>query len=113
MNEGDPLIPLDINAFKDGLEWGDFSVDIPGSTTRVSIESFKTQRTDTGDRALKSVTLTFSDVYNNSTINYKYLLSDKNTNIAGSLNLQFVDKELEGENRAKSYWNHEFINGGL
>lgn len=113
VNEGDPLIPLDINAFKDGLEWGDFSVDIPGSTTRVSIESFKTQRTDTGDRALKSVTLTFSDVYNNSTINYKYLLSDKNTNIAGSLNLQFVDMELEGENRAKSYWKHEFINGGL
>ena len=114
VSEGDPLIPLDINSFKDGLTWGSFDVEIPGSKKmNIKVDSFRTEKSSTGDRALKSITLTFSGVYNNSTINYNNLLSDKNTNIAGSLNLRFVDMELEGESRAKSYWEATFINGGI
>lgn len=97
--EGDPLLPLTIDAFEEGLEHGSFE-----------IESYKTSATDTGVRALRAVTLKFSKVYNNSTINYVYLLSDKSTNIAGSLHLKFVDMELQGQSRADSYWTSEFIN---
>ncbi len=105
VDEGDPLLPLDIDAFKEGLVYGNFDVEFP-----LVVDSYKTTSTDTGVRALRSVTLKFSKVYNNSTINYVYLLSDKSTNIAGSLHMTFVDMELEGQSRAKSYWECEFIN---
>lgn len=107
VDEGDPLLPLTIDAFKEGLVYGNFDVEFPDSN--VVVDSYKTTSTDTGVRALKSVTLKFSKVYNNSTINYVYLLSDKNTNIAGSLHLTFVDMELQGQSRANSYWKSEFI----
>jgi hypothetical protein len=101
VKEGDPLLPLSKDAFKEGLDYGDFSLDI---------FSCKTADTDTETRALKSITLKFSGVYNNSTINYINLISDNSTNVAGSLHMTFDDAELEGKNRADSHWDYEFIN---
>lgn len=110
IDEGDPLLPLDIEAFKAGLEYGNFDVDFPVKSSSVTVDSYKTVSTGEGTRAIKSITLKFSRVYNNSTINYVNLLSDKSTNIAGSLHMEFVDMELEGQSRAKSYWTSKFIN---
>jgi hypothetical protein len=109
IDEGDPLMPLDIAAFEDGLEYGSFDIEFPAKT-RVTVDSYTTTGMGDGTRALKSVTLKFSKVYNNSTIDYINLLSDKSTNIAGSLHMTFVDMELAGQSRAKSYWSYEFIN---
>ncbi|WMI80997.1 S-layer homology domain-containing protein [Anaerotignum sp. MB30-C6] len=106
--EGQPLRPLDINTFKEGLEIGLDSTDDSGDL-RLEVISFKTASTDDGTRALISATVKFSNVYNNSVIYFPYALSDKNTNIAGYLYMKFIDMEVQGQNRVDSYWEHEFI----
>ncbi len=106
--EGEALQPLDITTFKEGLEMG-LLEDPDSEEIRLEVVSFKTASTDTGVRALTSVTIKFSGVYNNSVINFPYALSDKNTNISGFLYMRFVDMELAGGIRANSYWTQQFI----
>lgn len=98
--DGEELIALTALIFQNELAVGDFTADVISSSS-----------TDVGggERALTSVTIKFSNVYNNSTMYFSYPLSDKNTNVAGKLYLSFVDEEINGQNRAKSYWQHEFV----
>ncbi|WP_313528383.1 S-layer homology domain-containing protein [Anaerotignum sp.] len=108
--DGAELLPLDVTAFKNGLEWGDFDVEVAEpKATRLEVVSYSSTDVGGGVRALTSVTIKFSNVYNNSTMYFSYPLSDKNTNVAGRLYLSFVDEEINGQNRAKSYWQHEFV----
>ncbi|WP_312060819.1 S-layer homology domain-containing protein [Anaerotignum sp.] len=102
------LKPLDVTVFKQGLEIG-LAENEDSGNMKLEVISFKTASTDSGESALTSVTIRFSGIYNNSVINFPYALSDKNTNIAGFLYMKFVDKELEGGIRAKSYWTQQFI----
>lgn len=105
--EEQALKPLDIITFKEGLEMG---LTGDPDDIRLEVVSFKTASIDdSGARALVSATIKFTNVYNNSVINFPYVLSDKNTNVAGILYMKFIDMELDGQSRAKSYWQHEFI----
>lgn len=106
--EGGALTPLDITTFKEGIEMG-LEAGASADDIKLEVISFKTASTDTGVRALTSVTIKFTNVYNNSVINFPYALSDKNTNIAGYLYMKFVDMELAGQTRGDSYWEQKFI----
>jgi hypothetical protein len=105
--EGQALAPLTYDAFKTGLQIGLEEGD--EDDLKLSILSYQTASTDTAERAITSVTIKFTNAYNNSVINFPYALSDKNTNIAGYLYMKFVDMELQGKSRATSYWDQKFI----
>ena len=78
--------------------------------TKIWLSSYQTALVDseTGVRALKTATIGFSNVYNNTVISFPYPMSDKNTNIAGYLTLKFVDAELKGGKRGDSLWEFQF-----
>ena len=76
----------------------------------VTIDSYTAGKDEeTGEKALKSITLTFKNILHNDTIFFPYELCDKNGNKAGMLRLTFVDMESGGTGRKDSYWDKEFV----
>ena len=109
--EGQGLERLTITIFQEKLNEGilDGGDGDESRTTykaiRYSAETVGEEADGTKIKALKSVTIEFDNVYNNSSIDIPLVLSDENTNIAGSLYMTFV----EMSDRADSYWQNEFI----
>lgn len=104
--ENEQMKPLSAQFFADNLRTSAVNPD----DVVVTIDSYTAGKDEeTGEKALKSITLTFKNILHNDTIFFPYELCDKNGNKAGMLRLTFVDMESGGTGRKDSYWDKEFV----
>ncbi len=104
--ENEQMQPLSAQFFADNLRTSAADPD----DVNVTIESYTAGKDDeTGEKALKSITLTFKNILHNDTIFFPYELCDKNGNKSGMLRLTFVDMESGGTGRKDSYWSSVFV----
>lgn len=104
--ENEQMQPLTAQFFADNIKTSTANED----DVTVTLDTYTTKRDDeTGEKALKSITLTFKNILHNDTIFFPFELCDKNGNKAGMLRLTFVDMESGGTGRKDSYWDYKFV----
>lgn len=104
--ENQEMKPLDAQFFAKNME-------VIGSEINEKDVKLKTYTTTASEysntRALKSITLTFKNAHHGATIYFPYEICDRNGNVAGAMELKFVDMESGGTGRRESYWEISFV----
>lgn len=112
MEENGPNYPMTATEFQEGLSVMPGEVEVAEGSTRKSslkLSAYTTKKVEPlaeeTVRALSTVQINFRNVYVNSVINYRYLVCDKNRNVAGMLQITFV----ENADPKKASWDVKWV----
>lgn len=109
MEENGPNYPMTATEFKEGLSVMPGEIEVAEGSVRTSsayVAAFTTTKVaDETVRPLSTVQINFKNIYVNSVINYKYLICDKNRNVAGMLQITFS----ENADPKKAGWKVQWV----
>ena len=104
--ENQEMKPLDAQFFAQNMEVIGSEID----EKDVKLKTYTTTASEySNTRALKSITLTFKNAHHGATIYFPYEICDRNGNVAGAMELKFVDMESGGTGRRDSRWEISFV----
>lgn len=104
--ENQEMKPLDAQFFAENMEVIGSDID----EKDVKLKTYTTTASQYANtRALKSITLSFKNALHGATIYFPYQICDRNGNVAGAMQLTFVDVESGGTGRRDSYWKIDFV----
>lgn len=104
--ENQEMQPLEAKFFADNMEVIGSEID----EKDVKLKTYTTTASEySNTRALKSITLTFKNAHHGATIYFPYEICDRNGNVAGAMEIKFVDMESGETGRRDSRWEISFV----